>query len=246
MNILLSATLTVIVLFLVLLGLLTLQRKVSKTQVKSLIDLFDMTAYNLLMFLGMLTYLFVVTICDALIGEFSPLVSAILLIITVFLVSQFSLHTMNNSQNVENRNSEKKFAVLLSTGECVAIFLALALFRQNLDFIKYACVSIAIILGFFVPLDALVANNLTTAWELTIAEFNFKDAKKRYKFIPTIVITLIVIVVLLWQNIFPEKTQTETSIGLAIGSLVFLIIALLILRCKKSSAWIQNTFFPKQ
>lgn len=234
------AFVTVIVLVLLLSALLLLNKYDKSESIDSVKRAMNATMYSFFMFMFITAYILVIIIWE----EINALESALLLATIVWGANKFSCWCIEESY-VDL--PERKLNVVIAVIEISLMFWGLAKVEQNPRFYDYIFIDLAIIIGFFVSLDALVGKTsicelIHTVWE----EFGIKKVHKVAVIVPTIFLSIILICAFTWPKMFSDSMQKEIDYGMLLGVVIFLVSMSVILINKKTNAIFQKIFFKSK
>lgn len=234
------AFVTLIVLVLLLSALLLLNKYGKSESIDSVKRAMNATMYSFFMFMFITVYILLIIIWE----KINALESALLLATIVWVANKFSCWCIEESY-VDL--PERKLNVVIAVIEISLMFLGLAKVEQNPRFYDYIFIDLAIIIGFFVSLDALVGKTsicelIHTIWD----EFGIKKVHKVAVIVPAIFLSIILICAFAWPKLFSDSMQKEIDYGMLLGVVIFLVSMSVILINKKTNAMFQKIFFKSK
>ena len=235
-----SVLITVIALFALLITLLLFNKYGKEESIESFNRAKNATIYTFFMFVFLIAYILVIIIWE----NINALGSALLLAGLVWGANKFSCWCIEEKYV---KLPERKLLVVIAVIEISLMFWGLAEIEHNPRFYEYMFVDLAIIIGFFVSLDALVGKTSVCDLISTVLnDFEFKKAHKAVIIVPTIFLSIILCCAFVLPRMISEGKQKEMEYGMILGVILFIGSMSVILINKKARAIFQNVFFKSK
>ena len=228
MIIFVSALLTVGIMFGLFFAALRFQKYAKSDEMERAVGVMSAAIYNFLVFVIVAIYFIVIMRYQ----ELNALTTALLLPVLIWGVSQLAFF-MIDEKGIEV--SERKLVFAVAVIEIAAVMLILACISGESEYIQYFFMDLAIIAGFFIPLEELVKKNSIGKVFKKIGEgFGYRQARKIMIFFPLFISSGIIVGTIALPAIVSEDVQNEIEFGIVCGLLGFIVILSILIQNRKS------------
>jgi len=218
--IIISATVTTALLFIVLGILLYYTIKKQDDKIEKVFVYVCQIVYTFFIFVAISLYILLLMVWP----DINAFFSALILVGIIRIASKIMLKCINMDCVT---SKERQFSVLISVFEIFLILVVLSFVYGEGEYLKYALVTLSIIIGFFVSLENIVENNTLREMVKEIIKNMVPLPEYRRKaIITTAVLTVGMGIIYIIITFVPQNIQTGIQRGMGIGIIAYIMIFL--------------------
>lgn len=218
--------------FLLLSAVLLFNKYGSRETVEKFNYMQNSTLYCMLMYVSLIVYFILILFI-----ELNPLLNVLTLSAIIWIIDKIAKRGLDEKY-IDLFIRKKLIGVDLVT--IALLFFFLSVVDKNVEYKNNMYVAISIIVGYVVSLDGLLKKNSYSELKI-IVDNEIKYLRKiKVSFIMIIVITFMAVIL---PNMFGEKMQLALYMGMAIGSILFVVITLIVILNKKTNKYFMKIFF---
>ncbi len=218
--------------FLLLSAVLLFNKYGSRETVEKFNYMQNSTLYCMLMYVSLIVYFILILFI-----ELNPLLNVLTLSAIIWIIDKIAKRGLDEKY-IDLFIRKKLIGVALVT--IALLFFFLSVVDKNVEYKNNMYVAISIIVGYVVSLDGLLKKNSYSELKI-IVDNEIKYLRKiKVSFIMIIVITFMAVIL---PNMFGEKMQLALYMGMAIGSILFVVITLIVILNKKTNKYFMKIFF---
>ena len=222
--------------FLLLFALLLFNKHGSRDSVEKFNYIQNSALYCMLMFLSLIAYFDLI-----LVMELNSLLSVLTLSGIIWITNKIANRSLNEKYiDLYTRKNLIGIALIMST----LLFFYLFKVDKNVEYKSNMYIAISLIIGYVVSLDLLLKENGFGELKILVDdEIKYLKETKISMTMSFIMIVIITFIAVIFPNMYCEKMQVDIYMGMAIGSILFVAITMIVILNKKTNKYFMKVFF---
>ena len=222
--------------FLLLSAVLLFNKYGSREIVEKFNYMQNSTLYCMLMYVSLIVYFILILFI-----ELNPLLNVLTLSAIIWIIDKIAKRGLDEKY-IDLFIRKKLIGVALVT--IALLFFFLSVVDKNVEYKNNMYVAISIIVGYVVSLDGLLKKNSYSELKIIVDnEIKYLRKIKVSMIVSFIMIIVITFMAVILPNMFGEKMQLALYMGMAIGSILFVVITLIVILNKKTNKYFMKIFF---
>lgn len=222
--------------FLLLSAVLLFNKYGSRETIEKFNYIQNSTLYCMLMYVSLIVYFILILFI-----ELNPLLNVLTLSAIIWIIDKIAKRGLDEKY-IDLFIRKKLIGVALVT--IALLFFFLSVVDKNVEYKNNMYVAISIIVGYVVSLDGLLKKNSYSELKIIVDnEIKYLRKIKVSMIVSFIMIIVITFMAVILPNMFGEKMQLALYMGMAIGSILFVVITLIVILNKKTNKYFMKIFF---
>ena len=194
------------------------------------------TLYCMLMYVSLIVYFILILVI-----ELNPLLNVLTLSAIIWITDKIAKRGLDEKY-IDLFIRKKLIGVALVT--IALLFFFLSVVDKNVEYKNNMYVAISIIIGYVVSLEGLLKKNSYSELKIIVDnEIKYLREIKVSMIVSFIMIILNTFMAFILTNMFGENMQVALYKGMAIGAILFVVIAMIVILNKKTNKYFMKIFF---